>query len=176
MARQSQKYLDESVYPVTLRHAFSTAVAPTVVAAGSFPSAGSKIALSTAESQKVMGPIGGTSLTSGDISLDDTNDRILLEPGVYEVEVGLMLTAAGTDSDFGVALTAAAAATPDVEYDDVNGAVVPATESVSFNTKQLITVTAARALELHVAWHTAGQTGTLKKGSFISVKRLGNVE
>ena len=177
MSRQSQKYLNESVYPVTLVHSFSAAVTPIVAAAGgTFPVVGTKIALSAAQSSKAMGPLGATSLTSGDISLDDANDRILLEPGVYEVEVRLTLVEAGTDSDFGVALTNAAAAAVDVERESILGAVALTGSSIGWGMKHLLTVTAARALELHVAWHTAAATGTIRPGSFISVKRLGNVE
>lgn len=174
--KQKQKYVDEPVYQTALRHAFSAAVTPIVAAAGgTFPVVGTKIALSAAQSSKVMQP-GGLAITAGDIALDDANDRILLEPGVYEVEVSLALVEGGTDSDFHVALTTAAAAANDVEYENVRGAVVPTTTSVHFHTVQHITVTAARALELHVAWQTAGATGTIRPGSFLKVTRLGNVE
>lgn len=175
MGRQSQAYVREPVYPTTLLHRFSAPVTPTVVAAGSFPSAGSKIALSAAQSAKALQPFG-LGLTGGDISLDDTNDRINLQPGVYEVEVSLLLKEGGTDSDYGVALTQAAAASPDLELDNVEGAVVLTGSTTHFQTKALLTVTAARALEVHVAWHTAGATGTIRPGSFLLVRRLGNVE
>ncbi len=176
MGKQTQKSVSESVYQTALRHAFSAAVAPTVAAAGgTFPVVGTKIALSAAQSSKVMQPFG-LGLTLGDISLDDANDRILLEPGVYEVEVSLHLVENGTDSDFHVALTTAAAAAVDVEYENVRGAVTLSASSAPFHTVQHLTVTAARALELHVAWQTAGATGTIRPGSFLKVTRLGNVE
>lgn len=176
MGKQSQKFLSEPVYPVCLRHAFSAAVTPIVAAAGgTFPVVGTKIALSAAQSSKAMSP-SGLGLTAGDISLDDANDRILLEPGQYRVEIDLALVEAGTDSDFGVALTNAAAAAVDVEYESVRGAVLPTGSSHHFHTVQYLTVTAARALELHVAWHTAAATGTIRPGSYIEVRRLGNVE
>jgi len=173
--RQYEPFTKEPVYPTTLLHRFSAAVTPTVVAAGSFPAAGSKIALSAAQSSKALSP-KGLSLTQGSISLDDANDRINLEPGVYEVEVSLLLQEGGTDSDFGVALTQAAAATPDLELDAIQGAVLLSASSTGFHTKVLLTVTSARVLELHVAWHTAGATGTIRPGSYIQVTRLGNVE
>lgn len=176
MSRQFQQFVREPVYQTRLRHAFSAAVTPTVAAAGgTFPVVGTKIALSAAQSSKVMQPFG-LGLTGGDISLDDTNDRILLEPGVYRVELSLALVEGGTDSDFGVALTTAAAAAVDVEYESVRGAVLPTGSSEHFSTVQYITVTAARALELHVAWHTAGASGTIRPGSFIEVTRVGNLE
>lgn len=175
-SKQRQRYSDEAVYETQLRHAFSAAVTPIVAAAGgTFPVAGTKIALSAAQSSKVMQPYG-LGLTAGDISLDDANDRILLEPGVYEVEISLTLQEAGTDSDFHVALTNAAAAAVDVEYENVMGAVLLTASSGKFHTVQHLTVTAARALELHVAWQTAGATGTIRPGSFLRVKRLGNIE
>lgn len=173
--KQYQPYSKEPVYPTLFLHRFSAAVTPTVVAAGSFPAAGSKIALSAAQSSQAMKP-GGLAITAGSVSLDDANDRINLEPGVYEVEVSLLLKEGGVDSDYGVALTQAAAASPDLELDAVEGAVVLTASSTHFHTKAILTVTAARALELHVAWHTAGATGTIRPGSFIAVKRLGNVE
>lgn len=181
-SRQFQKYVAEPVYPVSLRHAFSAAVTPTVAAAGgTFPVAGTKIALSAAQSSKVMQPGAGVLsaaqiLVMGDVSLDDANDRILLEPGVYRVEIGLHLVEAGTDSDFHVALTTAAAAAVDVEYENVRGAVTLSASSAPFNTVQYLVVTAARALELHVAWQTAGATGTIAKGSYFEVVRIGNTE
>lgn len=174
-SKQRQRYLDEPVYQTSLVHRFSAAVSPSVVAAGSFPSAGSKIALSAAQSSKVMQPFG-LGLTGGDISLDDANDRINLEPGVYEVEIALQLQEAGVDSDFGVALTQAAAASPDLELDAVLGNVLLSASSTGFKTVVHLTVTSARVLELHVAWHTAGATGTIRPGSYLKVTRLGNVE
>lgn len=173
--KQYQPFVKEPVYQTRYLHRFSAAVTPTVVAAGSFPSAGSKIALSAAQSSKVMSP-GGLGITAGAISLDDTNDRIQLDPGVYEVEISLLLKEGGTDSDYGVALTLAAAATPDLELDAVEGAVLLTGSSTHFHTKVHLTVTAARVMELHVAWHTAGATGTIRPGSFVGVTRLGNVE
>ncbi len=175
MGKQYQANVKEPVYKTQFLHRFSAAVTPTVVAAGSFPSAGSKIALSAAQSSKAMQPFG-LGLTAGDISLDDTNDRINLQPGVYEVEISLQLVEAGTDSDFGVAITQAAAATPDLELDAVLGAVALSASSPHFHTKVFLTVTSARVLELHVAWHTASATGTIRPGSFLQIKRLGNVE
>lgn len=178
-SKQFERYLHEPVYQTRLRHAFSAAVTPTVAAAGgTFPVAGTKIALSAAQSSRVMQPHGITSLASGNgsISLDDANDRIMLEPGIYRVEIGLLLKEAGTDSDYHVALTTAAAAATDVEYENIEGAVVLSGSSASWHSVQYLTVTAARALELHVAWQTAGATGTIRPGSFIEVTRLGNVE
>lgn len=176
MGKQSQKFVKEPVYQTALRHAFSAAVSPTVAAAGgTFPVVGTKIPLSAAQSSKAMQPFG-LGLTLGDISLDDANDRILLEPGQYEVEVSLHLVENGTDSDFHVALTNAAAAAVDVEYENVRGAVTLSASSAPFHTVQHLVVTAARALELHVAWQTAGATGTIRPGSFLKVTRLGNVE
>ena len=175
MGKQYQRFTKEPVYQTRLLHRFSAAVTPAVVAAGSFPSAGDLIPLSAAQSVKALSP-GGLGLTSGDLSLDDAGDQIELQPGVYEVEVSLHFVEAGTDSDYGVALTAAAAATPDLELDAVNGAVVLSSSGSHFHTKALLTVTTARALELHVAWHTAGATGTIRPGSFIQVTRLGNIE
>lgn len=175
-SKQRQRYSDEAVYQTLFLHRFSAAVTPTVAAAGgTFPAVGTKIALSAAQSSKAMQPYG-LGLTGGDVSLDDTNDRINLEPGVYEVEISLHLVEAGTDSDFGVALTTAAAAAVDVEFEAVRGAVTLSASSAPFHTKYILTVTSARALELHVAWHTASATGTIRPGSFIAVKRLGNVE
>jgi len=174
--KQFQKFVNEPVYRTSLRHAFNAAVTPTVAAAGgTFPVVGTKIALSAAQSSKVMQP-GGLGLTAGDVSLDDANDRILLEPGQYEVEVSLHLVENGTDSDFHVALTTAAAAAVDVEYENVRGAVTLSASSAPFHTVQHLVVTAARALELHVAWQTAGATGTIRPGSFLRVTRVGNVE
>jgi len=181
-SKQAQKYTKEAAYQTALRHAFNAAVTPTVAAAGgTFPVVGTKIPLSAAQSSKVMQPFQGTltaaqALLIGDISLDDANDRILLEPGQYEVEVSLHLVEAGTDSDFHVALTTAAAAANDVEYENVRGAVTLSASSAPFHTVQHLIVTASRALELHVAWQTAGATGTIRPGSFIKVTRLGNVE
>jgi len=182
MGKQTQAFVKEGVYHTRLRHAFSAAVTPTVAAAGgTFPVVGTKIPLSAAQTSKVMQPGAGSwtaaeLLVRGDVSLDDANDRILLEPGVYRVEIGLHLVEAGTDSDFHVALTTAAAAANDVEYENVRGAVTLSASSAPFHTVQYITVTAARALELHVAWQTAGATGTIAKGSFFEVTRVGNVE
>jgi hypothetical protein len=173
--KQGQPYTREPVYQVSLRHAFSAAVSPTVTAAGSFPSTADKIALSAAQSSKIMSPFG-LGLTAGDLSLDDANDRILLEPGVYRVEVGLLLVENGTDSDYHVALTTAAQAATDVSYTNVHGAVMLSASSSHFHTVQYLTVTAARALELHVAWQTVGATGTIRPGSFIEVRRVGNID
>jgi len=176
MGKQRQRFVNDSAYQTQLRHAFSAAVAPTVAAAGgTFPVVGTKIPLSAAQSAKAMQPFG-LGLTGGDVSLDDTNDRILLEPGVYRVEVSLLLVEAGTDSDYHVALTTAAAAAVDVEYENVHGAVLLSASSSHFHTVQYLTVTTARALELHVAWQTAGATGTIRPGSYLEVVRIGNVE
>jgi len=174
--KQYQPFTKEPVYQVSLRHAFSAAVTPTVAAAGgTFPVAGTKIALSAAQSSKALSPFG-LGLTSGDLSLDDANDRILLEPGVYRVDVSLLLVENGTDSDYHVALTTAAAAAVDVEYENVHGAVVLTNSSSHFHTVQYLVVTASRALELHVAWQTAGATGTIRPGSYIEVRRMGNID
>jgi len=173
---QYQAHRKQPVYQTRLNHVFSAAVTPTVVAAGSFPSVGSKIALSAAQSAKALDWDGKNSLLVGSITLDDANDRINLDPGVYEVEVSLLLLEAGTDSDFGVALTLAAAAAPDLELDAVLGGVLLTGSTAHFHTKKLLTVTAARVLELHVAWHTAGATGTIRPGSFLSIRRLGNID
>lgn len=175
-SRQFQKYRAEPVYRTNFRHAFSAAVSPTVAAAGgTFPVAGTKIALSAAQSSKAMQP-DGLSLTGGDISLDDANDRILLEPGQYEVEVSIEIKENGTDSDYHVALTTAAAAAVDVEYENILGAVLLSASQSHFHTVQHLVVTASRALELHVAFQTAGATGTIRPGGYIKVTRIGNVE
>lgn len=182
MSKQSQLYVKEGVYQTGLRHAFSAGTA-VVVNAGAFPATADKMPLSAAQSSKVLQP-GASHLTAaqalvmGDISLDDANDRILLQSGVYEVEISLALLAAGTASDFSVALTTAAQAANDVVYANVTGATIAAAEQVPFRTVQYISVPSgtSRALELHVAWTTAAATGTIRPGSFLKVSRLGNVE
>jgi hypothetical protein len=174
---QFQPFRRHPVYQTSYRHAFSAAQA-VVVNSGAFPATPDKIPLSTAQSVKVLEGDSANSLTVGNIQFDDTNDRILLDPGVYRVEIGLDLLAAGTASDFSVALTTAAQAATDVSYANVTGAVVTAPEQVPFHTVQYITVQpgSSRALELHVAWTTAGATGTIRPGSYMEVRRLGNVD
>lgn len=176
---QYQASRKQPVYQTSLRHAFNTGGAPgqpVTVNAGAFPATGDKIPLSAAQSSKVLEFDGANSLLIGNITLDDANDRIILEPGVYEVEVSLTLLAAGTASDFSVALTTAAQAATDVAYASVTGATIAAGEQVPFHTLQHLTVTAIRALELHVAWTSGGATGNIRPGSYIRVKRLGNID
>lgn len=184
MSRQSQRFVKEAAYPLSFRHAFSAAVTPSNnnAGGGAFPAVGTKIALSAAQSSKVMQPglstlSAAAALVLGDVSLDDTNDRILLEPGIYRVQVSLLLLGATVASDFHVGLSTAAAAVVDVEYEAVlGGANLAAGANAHFSTVQYLSVTAARALELHVAWSAATATGTIRPGSVIEVRRLGNLE
>jgi hypothetical protein len=180
MGKQSQLFIKEAVYQTRLRHAFSAAVQPVanIAAGGTFPAVATKLALSAAQSSRVLQPHGITSLASGNgsISLDDANDRIMLEPGVYRVDIGLCLLGAGGASDFHVGLTTAAAAANDVEYETILGANLAIGATAPFHSVQYITVTSARALELHAAWVAAAATGTIRPGSYIEVTRVGNVE
>lgn len=172
--KQRQKFVDEPVYQTVLQHNFDTAVS-LAVNTGTFPATGDKVALAAANVTKVMSP-GGLGITGGDISLDDTNDRILLEPGIYDVIVEASLQDAGTDSNFSVALTTAAQAANDVSLASVAVAVLTAGQQYQLSLRRQITVTAARALELHLAAVTTSGAISLRPGSYIRVQRLGNIE
>ena len=174
MGKQTQKFVNEPVYLTVLQHNFDTPVS-LAVNTGTFPATGDKVALAAANVSKVMSPFG-LGVTAGDISLDDANDRILLEPGVYEVVVEASLQDAGTDSNFSFALTTAAQAANDVSLASIAVAVLTAGQQYQLSIRRQITVTSARALELHLAAVTSSGAISMRAGSFIRVQRLGNVE
>ena len=177
MSKQSQAFVKESVYQTVLVHNFDSPVA-LAVNTGAFPATADKVVLSAASVVRAMQPFGISSIASGNgsISLDDANDRIMLEPGVYEVEVSAALQDVGVDSNFSVALTTAAQASNDVSLASVSSTILTAGQVYSLHLKRLLVVTAPRALELHLAAVTASGAISMRAGSFLSVKRLGNIE
>jgi hypothetical protein len=116
------------------------------------------------------------------INLDDANDQIDLRPGVYEVTLDLILVNdhASIDADFGVAVTSPAGTVVYHLEEDLyklvaDSGVAGHRYSVSF----MLPVSGSwsdstRAHILQVAARTASATVSMKAGSRILIRRLGN--
>lgn len=172
---QYQALRKQPVYRTTFSHIFTSAVA-LVVNASAAPGTPDKIPLSAAQSLKVLEWDGRNSLLIGNITLDDANDRILLEPGVYSVGVSIQVRDTGTASELSIALTTAAQAANDLVLDSILGGTIASGAQASVAFEFPLTVTAARALELHVWARTGAGTLSLRPGSQLVVSRLGNID
>lgn len=171
--KQYQKFSSEPVYPTTFTFTLAAA-ANIAVNTGAFPAVGDKQVLSAAQCTKILEP-DGSGVTAGQIALDDANDKIMVEPGVYLVEYEGRFGDNGTNSDFSFAITDDTP-TADVSIANVNGAVLSTTVVVPLVRSVVIRATSRRAIELHLAATTAGGQVAQAAGSILRITRLGNVE
>ena len=173
--KQYQAGVKEPVYRTSYQHVFASATA-LAVNTGAFPVTADLVALSAAQSTKVLEPFG-QGVTGGQIALVDASDLLFLEPGHYLVEFEGRFVDAGTNSDFSVAIADnTATPVPDVEVENVNGVVLSTAQNIPFRISRLLTVTSRRALGLYAAATTASGQVNIVAGSSLRITRLGNLE